>query len=149
LRRFALLLLFVAVVARAADEPLVGRWRTVEDPSTGVVSIIELYLEGETMSGRVERIEDPSGKPLFPICEDCPGDMAGKPLPGLRFLSGLRKDGDRWVDGRAIDLRDGLTQGVAANCDLELVDGKAVLRAWVGVRALGETRVWTRETPRR
>ena len=143
-----LLFLVLALDTRAADEPLVGRWRTIEDPSTGIVSIIELYLEGETMSGRVERIEDPSGKPLFPICERCPGEMRGKPLPGLRFLSGLRKDGDRWVDGEAIDLRDGMTQGLTASCDLSLVEGKAVLRAYVGVRAFGETRVWTRETPR-
>lgn len=100
------------------------------------------------MSGRVERIEDPSGKALFPICERCPGEMRGKPLPGLRFLSGLRKEGDRWVGGHAIDLRDGMTQGFTANCDLSLVDGQAVLRAYVGLRAFGHTRVWTRATPR-
>ena len=142
-----MLVLVVAVTARGEDEPLVGRWRAVEDPKTGIVSIIELYLEGETLSGRVERIEDPSGQPLFPVCEHCPGEMAGKPLPGLRFLSGLRKEGDRWVGGRAIDLRDGTTQGLSASCDLSLVDGKAVLRAYVGLRAFGQTRVWTRDAP--
>jgi uncharacterized protein (DUF2147 family) len=126
-----------------ADDSLVGRWSAYEaDEKT--TTTIELFREGETLSGRVLGITDAQGQSLQRVCSRCAGEQAGKPIVGMRFLWGLREDGERWTGGKVMDLRDGLTQGKSANAELSLVEGRAVLYAYVGLRVLGQNRVWTR-----
>ncbi|ROH93721.1 DUF2147 domain-containing protein [Stagnimonas aquatica] len=149
LRAFALLLL--ALIARpnaaapppAAAEAVLGRWIAYE-ASSDTSSVIELYLEQGLLAGRVIEVRDASGLRIAPRCERCPEPLAGSPISGLRFLWGLRAEDGRWVDGRVLDLRPGLSQGVEANAELQLLNGELRLHAYLGLPALGQTRVWRR-----
>ncbi|MEQ1439022.1 DUF2147 domain-containing protein [Fontimonas sp. SYSU GA230001] len=132
--------------ARAGDDAtaaFVGYWNAYE-PSAGTTSTIELYRDGEFLAGRVVRITGAHGEPLDLQCTRCPPPWRGQPLAGMRFLWGLRSAGDRWVDGQVIDLRDGLTQGTVARAELERDGPQLRLHAYLGLRALGESRIWTR-----
>lgn len=143
----------VVGAANAADEPLLGKWHALDDDSPlGIASIVELYLQGDRLSGRIIKTVDASGNELHPVCENCTGELRGKPIKGMQFIWSLRKQGNKWVDGHVIDLRSGPTQGFEASCDLSMVDSKAVLHGYIGIRAFGKSNQWSRipnseETP--
>ncbi len=122
---------------------VLGHWLAHEGDS----SILELYLEGDALAGRILQVTSAEGDVLQPVCEHCPGDLEGRPITGLRFLWGLRLQDGRWVGGHVIDLRDGLTQGTIANAEIAPRGDTLVLHAYLGVRALGQTRIWTRPAP--
>ena len=134
---------FTAPSARA-DDPLVGLWRASEDGGDGSSSIIELSIRDERMVGRIVRVVDAKGVETHPVCAKCKGPLEGRPLKGMEFITDLRREGDRWIDGHVIDLRSGFLQGTVVSCDLTLVDGKAVIRGYFVARILGGSSTWTR-----
>ena len=127
-----------------ADDPLVGLWRASEEGGDGSSSIIELSVRDGRMNGRILKTFDVHGVETHPVCAKCKGPLAGQPLAGLQFISDLRYDGTRWVDGHVIDLRAGRLQGTVVSCDLTLVDGRAVIRGYFLARVLGGSSTWTR-----
>lgn len=48
------------------------------------------------------------------------------------------------IGGKVIDLHDGLTQGVVANAELVVEQDRLTLHAYLGIRALGQSRTWQR-----
>jgi len=139
------LMSLVAGAVHAADEPLLGKWHAVDDDSSsGIASIVELYLQGDRLFGRIIKTVDAKGNELHPVCANCPGDLRGKPTKGMQFVWDLRKEGNKWVDGHVIDLRSGPTQGIEASCDLSMADSKAVLHGYIGIRAFGKSSQWSR-----
>lgn len=138
-----LLVLLMPIAATAAD-PVEGRWVTAPEPGSGDVTILRLFIEGDRMHGEIEAVFDANNAPKHPICERCPGELRGKPLVGMRFLRDLRREGTRWIEGRVMDLRPGLTQGVVAQCELTPSGQQLVIEAWKGLRALGTSRTWER-----
>ncbi|HET8881479.1 MAG TPA: DUF2147 domain-containing protein [Solimonas sp.] len=139
----AALLIAAGMPASAAGETPLGRW-LAPDAAQHTVSTIELYLEGNELAGRVVEVVDRDGRPLAGICARCPDELRGRPIAGMRFLWGLHEKDGRWTGGKVIDLRDGLTQGVIANADLEIDGDRLTLHAYLGVRALGQSRTWRR-----
>lgn len=151
MRRFRAGLLMMALIATpgaaapapSAPEAVLGRWVAYE-ASNSTTSIVELYLEQGLLAGRVVEVLDAHGLRIAPLCERCAAPLAGRPITGMRFLWGLRFSEGRWAGGRVLDLRPGLSQGTEANADLSLVDGELLLRAYVGLPLLGQSRVWRR-----
>lgn len=144
LRRLSIPLLLAASLspAAASDAPL-GRWLATESDQN-TTSIVELYLEGDQLAGRIVEVVDHDGRPLAGICAHCPDALRGQPIAGMRFLWGLREQDGRWTGGKVMDLRDGLTQGMVAKADLEVHDDKLTLHAYLGLRAFGQSRIWHR-----
>src|SRR3546814_10059043 len=91
LRGWSALLLLAASLspAAAADAPL-GRWLATEADQKST-SIIELYLEGDQLAGRVVEVGDRNGQAVADTCADCPGELQGQAIAGMRFLWGDRK----------------------------------------------------------
>lgn len=144
-RLFALLAACTSLplAAAAFDSPL-GGWQATERGQDST-TIIELYLDEDgALAGRIVRIVDGNGQTVSRNCAHCAGELKGKPLAGMRFLWGLHEQNGRWVGGKVIDLRDGLTQGVVANAELVVEQDQLTLHAYLGVRALGQSRTWQR-----
>jgi uncharacterized protein (DUF2147 family) len=139
----AALLIAASAPASAAGETPLGRW-LAPDAGQHTMSTIELYLEGDELAGRVVGVVDRHGRPLAGKCADCPGELRDQPIVGMRFLWGLHEQNGRWTGGRVIDLRDGVTQGVIAHADLEVDGDRLTLHAYLGMRALGQSRTWQR-----
>ena len=138
-----LLGLLMPVAALAADA-IEGRWVAAPEPDSDNVTILRLFIEAERLHGEVEAVLDSNNAPLNPVCDRCPDELRGKPLVGMRFLHDLRRDGTRWIEGRVMDLRPGLTQGVVAQCELTPSGPDLVIEAWKGLRTLGTSRTWKR-----
>lgn len=119
-----------------------GRWMTVSDKTGKPESIVRLVEHEGELRGTIEEIFPAPGDPPNPRCEKCKGEFKDKPIVGLQFLWGFRRDGDRYGPGRILDP----DEGEVYRCELALADdGRALkVRGYIGIPLFGRTQVWVR-----
>lgn len=132
-----------AGVQNSSGNSPVGLWKTVDDATGKVKSVVRIWVENNKLYGRIQKIVDPDLKDPNPTCEDCTGDQKGKRVIGLQILWDLRKDGDGWSGGSILDPESGKIY----KCLLSVEDGgkKLKVRGYLGVSLLGRTQYWLRE----
>jgi uncharacterized protein (DUF2147 family) len=121
----------------------VGRWKTVDDATGKVNSVVVIWEENGNLYGKIEKLVDPDPRDPVPRCVLCEGEMKGKPLMGLRILWDLRKDGDQWSGGKILDPDNGKTY----KCYITVENGgkKLKVRGFIGFSMLGRTQYWLRD----
>lgn len=94
----------LAVAAQAGPE---GRWKTIDDETGQVKSIVEISRAGDgSLTGRVVEVLHSDSGP-DPICDKCSGDRKDQPIEGMTILWGLvPKDAD-WAGGTILDPANG------------------------------------------
>ncbi len=104
----AALLAVVPAIGFAQNSP-VGRWKTIDDETGKVKSIVEITQTGKgTLQGKVVEILHSERGPN-PKCDDCKGANKGKPVKGMTILWGLRESGGSWSGGTILDPANGKT----------------------------------------
>jgi uncharacterized protein (DUF2147 family) len=104
---FALTTILVATEVVALD-PLVGKWKTVDDKTGKALSDVEIYEQGGKVFGKITGLAEPNdaqGKPK--ICTKCEGPDKDKPIVGLVIIKDLSAGGDRYKGGTILDPEDG------------------------------------------
>ena len=137
----ASLLLALAAPAAAQDAPL-GRWKTIDDATGKVKSVVEIYQAKDgRLAGKVVEILDLKDGPN-PACDKCTGNNRGKPIKGLVILWGLSADGaGKWSGGRVMDPENGKDY----KARLELLDGGRKLGMSGCIAFLCRQQVWLRD----
>jgi uncharacterized protein (DUF2147 family) len=133
--------LALAVVSRApAQASPVGRWKTVDDATGKVKSIVAIREENGELYGTIETLFDPPVP--RPTCFLCSGALKDRPLVGLPVLWGFGQDGSQWSGGQVLDPESGKIY----RASLALEDGgtKLRLRGYIGIPLLGRTEYWMR-----
>lgn len=130
-------------LAIAEDGP-VGRWKTIDDKTGKQNGIVEIWEESGELKGKILKIipvkpgDDPNGK-----CDKCPGDKKGKPITGMTFLWGLKKDGGEFKGGEILDPESGDVYKAKMK---QVDDGKKLdVRGFIGFALIGRTQTWIRE----
>ncbi len=86
-----------------------GAWET-QDERTGMPrAVVRVAIRETELAGVIERIFPRPGEGPDPTCTRCEGSLRNKPVLGMEILRGLRRDGDRWVDGSILDPENGKT----------------------------------------
>jgi uncharacterized protein (DUF2147 family) len=95
--------LLVAAFSAQAQSP-VGRWKTIDDETGKVKSIVEISQAADgTLVGRVAEILHSTRGP-DPVCDQCTGANKDKPVKGMTILWGLRdQGGGEYAGGRILD----------------------------------------------
>jgi len=127
-------------MAQAPNDSPAGRWKTVDDHTGKVRSIVAIREQSGTLFGTVESLVDPPVP--NPTCYLCSGDLKDRPLVGLQVIWGFTKDGDRWSGGHVLDPETGkIYSGWIA-----LEDGgkKLRLHGYIGISLIGRTEHWQR-----
>ena len=102
----ALPLLLASMAASAAD-PVVGRWKTIDDETGKAKSIVEITQNSNgTFSGRITEILS-SDKGPNPICDKCKDDRKNKPVKGMEIVRGMKKEGAGYAGGTILRPADG------------------------------------------
>jgi uncharacterized protein (DUF2147 family) len=86
----------------------VGLWKTIDDKDGTVKSEIRIVETNGVISGKVERILDPTSKP-GETCTECSDERKDQPILGMEILRGLKKtEGkDVWEGGNILDPKNG------------------------------------------
>jgi uncharacterized protein (DUF2147 family) len=102
----ALPLLALSMSVMAADAT--GRWRTIDDETGKVKSIVEVYkATNGTFAGKVVEILQ-SDKGPNPLCDKCTGSNKNKPVKGMVILWNLKADGaNEYSGGKIMDPANG------------------------------------------
>lgn len=104
----ALPLLMLSGAALAADAT--GRWKTIDDETGKVKSIVEIYkTPNGTLAGKVDDILQSDHGPN-PVCDKCSGSNKDKPIKGMVILWNLKQDdATHWSGGTVLDPAKGKT----------------------------------------
>jgi uncharacterized protein (DUF2147 family) len=123
----------------------VGRWKTVDDATGKVKSIVQIREENGKLYGTIEELFDPPVP--HPTCYLCTGDLKDRPLVGLRILwdfvpDGSNQNGGEWSGGQVLDPETGKIY----RASIALEDGgkKLRLHGYFLVTLLGRTEHWLR-----
>jgi uncharacterized protein (DUF2147 family) len=148
MRRFAVLglLLFPFLsVSTLTGSPLspVGYWKTIDDKTGELKSIVKIWEEQGQLKGRIEKLFPKPDEDPNPKCEECTGERKDKPILGMVFLWKFVRDEDRWVDGKVLDPENGKIY----HCTLKVVDRGRKLEVFGYIKIIfkiGRTQTWLR-----
>ena len=140
--KFVAALLAILPVAAFAQSSPIGRWKTIDDETGKVKSIVEIYQAKDgSYAGKVAEILHSERGPN-PTCDKCKGANKDKPVKGMVILWGLKPDGDNaFAGGTILDPAKGKTY----KSKMELQAGGAKLGVSGCVAFICREQVWVRE----
>jgi len=126
-----------------ANNTPVGKWRTIDDKTGKVKSIVEIYqTTNGSLAGKVVQVLT-SDKAPPPLCDACKGENHNKPVEGMVIAWGLQHEGSTWDDGKILDPHNGKVY----SAKMTPIDGgrKLEVRGYMGFSLLGRSQTWIRE----
>lgn len=141
-RVLIILLSFFALGSIRANNNIVGQWRTVDDGTGEVKSIVDIAIFDGKLSGTVIKLfnENPD---YDPTCGKCKDHLNGKKIIGLQIINSLTLDDGKWEGNDGILDPD---NGKYYNCKI-WVDkdnpDRLIVRGYIAF--LYRTQTWHRE----
>lgn len=137
-----IVLIFLTSPVFAANSPT-GYWKTVDDKTGQVLSVVEIYQAGNTLEGKIVKIMPVLGQRPTDICVKCKGPMHNRPMMGLKVMWGMSQiSPDTWGRGQVLDPKSGnIYRG---NMRLTNNGNDLHLRGYVGLPMFGRSETWVR-----
>lgn len=143
----ALSLAAAVAPAGAADAATEGKTALLGPWLSGKKGVIvDFYPCGSNVCGRIAWLGDPlnDGKPKRDKKNPNPA-LRDRPLCGIQVIRGLEPQGDGvWDGGEVYDPKHGNSYSLEVK---KLSDNRLKLRAYLGIKLLGISEVWTRPDP--
>ena len=131
-------LMFLSLCSNA--QSIEGIWKTIDDKTGEVKSIVELYQQDGKLYGKILEVFKQPDKPLKTVCKECKDDRKGQTLVGLEIITALQKDKGKWVNDDAILDPE---NGKIYDCKVWLdEDDRLAVRGYIGF--LYRTQYWQR-----
>ena len=139
----SLIAMLASAPAFAQDPSPVGLWKNIDDVTGKPKALIRITEDKGEVRGQIEKLFLAAGEDPNPRCDKCHGANKDKPVVGMVFMSGLRKNGDEYSGGEILDP----DSGKVYRSKLMLVDGgkKINVRGYVGVPMFGRSQTWVRQ----
>ncbi|MEE9430589.1 MAG: DUF2147 domain-containing protein [Melioribacteraceae bacterium] len=126
-----LLMIAFSTSTFAQHEEITGLWKTIDDETGDVKSIVNIYLQDGKLFGDIKKIFPKEGTDQNPTCTKCDDDdpRKDKPIIGMTIITDMELDEDdnEWEDGEILDPKKGKTY----DCKLWVEDGKLQVRGYV------------------
>ncbi len=136
--------LSLTVLSAQAADGAAGRWKTIDDKTGKVKSIVEITQAANgALTGKVVEVLQ-SDKGPNPKCDDCEGANKGKPVKGMTILWNLKQDKNnttKWSGGTVLDPANGKTY----KSKVELQPGGTKLDMSGCIAFICRTQTWVRE----
>ncbi len=123
----------------AFSQTVIGRWKTIDDETGKEKGVVEIYEMKGKIYGKIIEVLEPEHRDKK--CVLCSGEDKNKPILGLTFIKGLKKDGEEYNGGQVLDPKNGKLY----RCYITLVGkDKLKVRGYVGISLFGRTQYWYR-----
>jgi len=131
--------LFISVLCDA-QHAIIGKWVTVDDGTTEVKSVVEIFERKGKYFGRIIKVfskENPD-----PVCDKCPADddRFNKKIVGMEIIRNMAAEDDEYVDGTILDPE----VGKIYRCKLWLEGSQLMVRGYLG--PFYRTQTWRKST---
>ena len=92
-----------------AQSDIVGKWKSVDDESGEVKSIVEIYEQKGYLYGKVIKTFPKDGRDPDPICDECDEDdpRYKQKIIGMEIIQKMKKDGSQYTGGKILDPENG------------------------------------------
>jgi uncharacterized protein (DUF2147 family) len=137
-KAFILLLLIAFQSNLMAQTDIFGKWKTIDDETGKVKSIVDIYEKDGKAYGKIIKIFRGAEEEQDPICDVCPGDRKNKKIVGLEIIRGMEldKSDNEWDDGEILDPQSGKIY----DCVIWKEDEKLKVRGYIAF--LYRTQTW-------
>ena len=138
---FILGIIAVAIFATSnlwAADPIVGKWKSIDDETKQEKSIMELYVQNGKVFGKVVQLLRAQDKGK--ICDKCTGADKGKPVEGMVIIKNMKDDGSEWAGGKILDP----AKGKEYKCKIKAIEGGNKLEVKGCIAFLCRTQVWVK-----
>lgn len=97
----------LVVMTTYSQSSIVGKWKTVDDDTGEVMSVVEIFERKGLFYGKIIKVfnkEDPD-----PVCDKCPTEDPRymKKIVGMEIIKDMRKTDDEYTDGTILDPKAG------------------------------------------
>ncbi|MFH7347931.1 DUF2147 domain-containing protein [Acinetobacter variabilis] len=128
----------------ASEDPLLGKWKTIDDQSGYSRADVEIRKKPDgSYEGIIVETRSLPGAEKLGICSKCPGQLKNKPFIGLPFIWDFKaapKKPREFHDGKILDPISGKVYKGKARLS---ANGKRLtLRGYVGVSVIGRSVTW-------
>ena len=140
MRVLSILIFSLLLTFGLSAQSIVGKWKTIDDETGKVKSIVNIYLEGGELYGDILEIYPEPGDSKDPKCDKCTDYRKDKKIIGMQIITGLTKDGEEWKkDDGILDPK----KGKIYDCKLWLEgNDKLAVRGYIGF--FYRTQYWVR-----
>ncbi len=127
----------------AAELPVQGYWKTIDDETHKPRSIVEIFEKDGKIFGKIIKIFPHEGNK--DLCEKCPDEFKNLPILGLQFMWDLKstnQNSTKYDGGKILDP----ASGSIYRSKLELTDNgqKLEVRGYIGISLFGRSQTWLR-----
>jgi uncharacterized protein (DUF2147 family) len=116
-----------------SGQTIIGKWKTIDDETKKVKSIVEIYQKDNKYYGKiVQLVNRPANEPKDPICEPCKDYRKNQKIIGMEIITGLQYDSKdkTYKNGKILDPE----KGEVYTCKLWLdSNGTLKVRGYVGI----------------
>ena len=125
-----------------AQASILGTWKSIDDKTGEAKSIVEIYVRGAKIYGKIVKIFPRKGV-TDPICTKCPKNdpRFNKKILGMDIIKELMPDGDEFEGGDILDPE----VGKVYNCKLWIEGNQLKVRGYLG--PFYRTQTWGKATP--
>lgn len=132
---FSLMIIFSTVLF-AQRNSVLGQWKTVDDNTGRIRSVVEIYEKEGKIYGKIVKLFREPHEVQDPVCKACTDHRKDKKVVGMEIITGLAKDGDEYSDGVILDPENGKSY----SCKIWVEDGKLKVRGYIAF--LYRTQTW-------
>ncbi|MCK6617436.1 MAG: DUF2147 domain-containing protein [Cyclobacteriaceae bacterium] len=103
------LLIFALFSLNASGQTVVGKWKTIDDTSGEVKSVVEIYERNGKVYGKVVQTFPKPGQNPDPVCSKCDleDERYNKKIIGMEIMKDLIKSGSEYTNGDILDPENG------------------------------------------
>mgnify|MGYP002639980590 FL=1 len=113
----------------AQHEEIIGLWKTIDDETGNVKSVVKIYLKDGKLFGDFVKLFRKPGEDPDPICDICEDDDPRKDqkVLGMTIITDMEFDDGAWEDGEILDPK----KGKVYDCKLWVENNKLQVRGYV------------------
>lgn len=91
----------IILVLSVRAEDVTGKWRTIDDTTGEIKSIVEITQVDGKLYGHVVKLFNKDPK-YDPVCDQCKDHLKGTKIIGMQIINGLTFTNGRWTGDRGI-----------------------------------------------
>lgn len=112
------------------QEDILGKWHTIDDETSEVKSVVDIYDDGGKILGKIVKIFPDEGEDPDPVCDKCDKDDSryNQKIIGMVIMTGMQKDGNEYNGGKILDPENGNVY----RCKIWVEDSKLKVRGYWG-----------------
>ncbi len=123
-------LILVSPWTAFSQTSILGQWKTIDDKTGDVKSIVEISERNGEYFGKIIKIFPKKGQNPDPICDKCPDDdpRKNKKIIGMEIIRNMKKDGEEYTGGKVLKP----DEGDIYRCKIWTENGNLKVRGYLG-----------------